>query len=81
MFPSRVRLGVKIPFVVISSFILLLLSACGGGEPGEALFDLAVVDGALAGDERTFVATQGDTVTLNLSSDVPVVIHLHGYDL
>ncbi len=81
MFLSRVRRGVKISFVTTTSFTLLLLSACGGGEPGEASFNLAVVDGALAGDERTFLAAQGDTVTLNLSSDAPGLIHLHGYDL
>ncbi len=60
---------------------LILLSACGGGEPSEVSFNLSVVDGALAGEETTFVASQGDGVTLNLSSNVPGVIHLHGYDL
>ena len=60
---------------------LLVLAACGGGEPGAAAFDLRVHDRALEGDDSTFVADQGDTVTFTINADEHGEVHLHGYDL
>jgi hypothetical protein len=44
-------------------------------------FDLVVEAQTLAGDITTFVAHQGDTVTLNLSADEDSEFHVHGYKL
>jgi FtsP/CotA-like multicopper oxidase with cupredoxin domain len=70
----------RLASVLLSPF-LLLVAACGGGDPVAVTFDLAIADGALAGDESTFVAHQGDTVTLDLTSDVHGEVHLHGYEI
>jgi hypothetical protein len=61
----------------------LVLAACGGGggEPQAVGFDLSVHDRALEGDESTFVADQGDTVTFTINADEHGNLHLHGYDL
>ena len=59
----------------------MALAACGGSEPQDVSFDFAVVDRALTANDTTFVATQGDTVTLNLSADEDAEFHVHGYEL
>jgi hypothetical protein len=73
---------VKISLIATMSLLaLLLLAACGGGEPEDVSFELSIAAGGLAGDESTFVAKQDDTVSLNFSADVHGEVHLHGYDL
>lgn len=44
------------------------------------MFDLALVKGRLAGPD-TLRVKRGDRVELRWSSDRPIVLHLHGYDL
>ena len=61
--------------------LLLLLAACSGGVPGTADFDLTVADRALVGSRTTFVADQGDQITLTITADEQGELHLHGYDL
>ncbi len=60
--------------------LALALAACGGGGAQGRAFELAVRNGELTGDD-TITVNQGDTVTLNLSTDSAGVFHLHGYDL
>jgi FtsP/CotA-like multicopper oxidase with cupredoxin domain len=44
-------------------------------------FDLKLVDGKLAGGPATVRVQQGDAVQLHWTSNVPMSLHLHGYDL
>ena len=49
------------------------------GEPAERTFDVSIT-----GDEMEpggVSVTEGDRVTLRLTSEEPVEVHLHGYDL
>ena len=48
-------------------------------EPQERVYDLAIENGAMSPAEVS--AEDGDQVTLVLTSDIPVEVHLHGYDL
>jgi len=43
--------------------------------------DLAIRKGALAEEARVVRVVEGDDVTLNWTTDVPLTIHLHGYDI
>lgn len=43
------------------------------------VFDVSVEDGRMSPDE--IEVTEGDRVTLRLTSDAPLEVHLHGYDL
>ncbi len=45
----------------------------------ERVYDVAIEDGAMNPAEIS--AEEGDQVTLRLTSDSPVEVHLHGYDL
>ena len=48
-------------------------------EPQERVFDVAIENGAMSPTEIS--VDEGDQVTLLLTSDSPVEVHLHGYDL
>jgi hypothetical protein len=72
--------GKRSLFAALLGMLLVVFAGCGGGTPGTASFDLAIADGGLVGDETTFTAKEGDTVTLDLSSDVHGTVHIHGYD-
>ncbi|HET7679226.1 MAG TPA: hypothetical protein VFK79_03715 [Xanthobacteraceae bacterium] len=44
-------------------------------------FDLALKAGELPKGQRTIKVTQGESVELRWTSDQPVRLHLHGYDI
>ena len=44
-------------------------------------FDLALKAGEVPKDQRTIKVTQGESVELQWTSDQPVRLHLHGYDI
>jgi hypothetical protein len=48
-------------------------------EPQERVYDVAIENGAMSPAEVS--VEEGDQVTLLLTSDSPVEVHLHGYDL
>jgi FtsP/CotA-like multicopper oxidase with cupredoxin domain len=48
-------------------------------ESRERIYDVAIEGGAMNPDEIS--AEEGDFVTLRLTSERPVEVHLHGYDL
>ena len=43
--------------------------------------DLAISDGQLPRDQRVIAVLQGDELTLRVTTDKPIEIHLHGYDI
>lgn len=47
----------------------------------EVVFDLKIEKGRLPERMRTVRVSQGDAVRLRFTSDRPIVLHLHGYDL
>ena len=48
-------------------------------EPRERVYDAEILDGAMSPAEIS--VGQGDQVKLLFTSDAPVEIHMHGYDL
>lgn len=59
----------------------LLAAACEEREPQDLSFAMSIEEGELAGDESTVTANQGDTVTIDWTSDMPLLVHLHGYNI
>ncbi len=58
------------------------VGACGdGGKAVRREFELSVRGGALAAEQRLIRVRQGDDVILHWSTDEPVTIHLHGYEI
>jgi hypothetical protein len=50
-------------------------------RPAEQVFDLRIEEGELADGARSLRVTQGDRVRLRWTTDAPVILHLHGYDI
>jgi FtsP/CotA-like multicopper oxidase with cupredoxin domain len=48
-------------------------------EPQERIYDVAIEGGAMNPDEIS--VEEGDFVTLRLTSESPVEVHMHGYDV
>ena len=48
-------------------------------EPQEHIYEVAIASGAMNPDEIS--VEEGDLVTLRLTSESPVEVHVHGYDL
>lgn len=44
-------------------------------------FDIRVQNGRVPGDMRLVRVNEGDVVTLRVTSDRPLDLHLHGYDI
>ncbi len=44
-------------------------------------FDFSISGGTVAADKRRIRVTQGERVELHWTSDAPLVLHLHGYDI
>ena len=48
-------------------------------EPQERIYDVAIEGGAMDPDEIS--VEEGDFVTLRLTSESPIEVHMHGYDV
>jgi hypothetical protein len=63
-------------------FLALWIAACGSeGKAGRKEVDLTIRQGALPAEQRLIRVSQGDDVVLRLSTDAPLTVHLHGYDI
>ena len=63
--------------------LLLLLSAMApqGAEAADVVFDLRIEKGLVPQKMRLIRVTQGNSVRLRWTSDRPIILHLHGYDI
>jgi hypothetical protein len=65
--------------------LLLALAMCGALPAAAAAeqrhFDLDLKAGQLPKDQQTIKVKQGDAVELKWTSDQPIRMHLHGYDM
>jgi len=74
----------RAPFMLARSALALFLVAVSAVVPAMAAqltFDLKVERGGVAENMRLIRVEQGDAVTLRWTSDQPLVLHLHGYDI
>ncbi len=79
---TAIRLLVVLPIlllVLVALFLVLRPDPPTAGGPQEETIDLKIAGGAMTPDEIT--VEEGDQVVLRVTSDRPVGIHLHGYDL
>lgn len=65
------------------STLALLIAAAGSPGAGAAdlAFDLRIEQGRVPDTARLMRVHEGDVVKLRCTSDRPVVLHLHGYDV
>jgi hypothetical protein len=53
----------------------------GAAQTPEVTFELSIRDGRVAPNLRLIRVRQGDVVRLRWTTDRPIILHLHGYDL
>jgi hypothetical protein len=61
--------------------MLAVGAASAAAQGPEVVFDLKVEKGRVAPSMRLVRVKQGDAVKLRWTSDRPIVLHLHGYDI
>ena len=68
---------------ILGASLLVAGSAFAAGASAQEVrrFDLSMTAGAVAPESRTLRVKQGDAVELRWTSERPVRLHLHGYDL
>src|ERR1700676_260116 len=63
------------------ALVLLLCSSTDVATAGEVTFVLRIANGRLPENMRLIRVRQNDVVKLEWSTDKPMSIHLHGYDI
>lgn len=71
---AAIRLGARL-------FALALLFLATSALAAELTFDLRIARGRVPDNMRLVRVKQGDVVKLRWSTDKPVTLHLHGYDI
>ena len=70
---------------LLLTIVLLLLrtvwSRVNHGADAEVAFDLKIEKGKVAQNMRLIRVKQGDAVKLRWTTDRPIMLHLHGYDI
>jgi hypothetical protein len=66
---------------VIAGALVLLAGATGPAPAAEMAFALRIENGRLPQNMRLIRVKQNDVVKLQWSTDKPMTIHLHGYDV
>ena len=61
--------------------MLAIGAASAAAQAPEVAFDLKIEKGRVAASMRLIRVKQGDAVKLRWTSDRPIVLHLHGYDI
>ena len=61
--------------------VLLVVTGCGGDKFSEIVFELNVEDQFLTDGPSTLKVKKNDLVSIVVSADANMSIHLHGYDL
>jgi hypothetical protein len=71
--------------VVVGVFFYPGVRSCGTNMPSEGptelAFEFTITGGKVPDDMRTIRVWQDDTVRLRWTAGVPLVLHLHGYDI
>lgn len=61
--------------------LLVAAAAPAVAQAAPKVFDLSLAGGRVPAERNTVRVTKGDKVELRWSSDRPMALHLHGYDL
>jgi hypothetical protein len=61
--------------------LCLIIGWVGAAYTAELTFDIRIAGGKVAQSMRLIRVKQGDAVKLRWTSDRPIVLHLHGYDI
>ena len=72
---------------LVRRYVWVFLFGCGisslvlAGSPSEQTFDLRIAHGSVAKEMQVLRVKQGDLVKLRWTTDEPMTLHLHGYNI
>jgi hypothetical protein len=61
--------------------LLLIIAGSAGAAAAELTFDIKIERGRVPDTMRLIRVTEGDVAKLRWTSDQPLVLHLHGFDI
>ena len=67
--------------IALAAVFLLASWSTGRAQTSEVAFDLRIERGQVAANMRLIRVRQGDAVKLRWTTDRPIALHLHGYDI
>ena len=76
---TRAAIVVLVAVLVLGGLFVLLRPEAPSGAPHDRKFDVSVKGGEMSPDEIS--ADENDTVMLRVSTDKPIELHIHGYDV
>ena len=76
---ARLSVLALISVLVLGGLFLILRPDPPSAAPATRSFDMEIRDGAMSPEEVS--VREGDRVNMGITSDSPVEIHVHGYDL
>ena len=76
---TRAAIVVLVVVLVLGGLFFLLRPDDPSGAPQNRTFDISVKGGEMSPDEIS--VNKGDTVMLGVTSDQPIELHVHGYDV
>ena len=76
---SRSLILIAVIVLILGGLFFLLRPDTPEGAPRDRSFDVSIENGEMSPD--VISADEGDRVTLRVSSDRPMELHVHGYDV
>jgi hypothetical protein len=75
------RLGTEVAFLAVATLAIIAFATVAIAQTAEVVFDLSIEKGRVAANMRLIRVRQGDAVRLRWTTDRPILLHLHGYDI
>jgi hypothetical protein len=75
------RIASPLKALAVIGLLLAGASIAVSAQGAEVVFDLRIEKGKVAPNMRLIRVKQGDAVRLRWTTDRPIVVHLHGYDI
>jgi hypothetical protein len=73
--------GAATVLLAVVTLALIAFASRAVAQTAEVAFDLSIEKGRVAANMRLIRVRQGDAVKLRWTTDRPIILHLHGYDI
>jgi hypothetical protein len=73
--------GISSVLLAVGTFGLLTLAGIAIAQTAQVTFDLSIERDRVGANMRLIRVRQGDAVKLRWTTDRPIILHLHGYDI
>lgn len=71
----------QLSVLLLLLFAVVIVGCTTSNAPGATTIDITIADGSVTPNGERIEVGLNSEVTLNITSDVPEVLHVHGYEL